>query len=173
MKILIAFDADLFGKGAVDLAAENLVLHLNAQEHEVEILRVPLPREGSSEAIKQMMLFKFIELSNVDRVIALTFPACLINHPNKSVWLLRQFQSPEVFDESTAEAIRSAYRSLVKDGSRVYTNSIDSSEELQRYAGIESISLSPPAVEIVDPISAREPESHSREWSRLIETLLA
>jgi hypothetical protein len=128
MRILIVFDSGLFKSGPADVAAEKLADKLISQKHEVEILRIPLPKTGSHEFIKQMMLVKGIEITNVDKVIALTFPACLINHPNKSIWLIQPFQIEgfeegfregnavaSVADQQVMTAFQLAYQSIHKD----------------------------------------------------------
>jgi glycosyltransferase involved in cell wall biosynthesis len=96
----------------------------------------------------------------IDRLIGLKFPAYLIPHPNKVLWILHQHRTAyELWDHPTAgdlidcpdgpvvrEAIRQADRELILEAKAVYALSQNVSGRLRRYSGIASEPLyHPPA----------------------------
>jgi glycosyltransferase involved in cell wall biosynthesis len=96
----------------------------------------------------------------IDRVIALKFPAYLIPHPNKVIWLLHQHRTAyELWDHPRAgdlihcpdgpiirDAIRQADRGLIPEAKAVFTLSMNVTGRLRRYSGIDSEPLyNPPA----------------------------
>jgi glycosyltransferase involved in cell wall biosynthesis len=96
----------------------------------------------------------------IDRVIGLKFPAYLVPHPHKVIWLLHQHRTAyELWNHPAAgdlihypdglvvrEAIRRADRALIPEAENIYTLSKNVSARLQRYSGIHAEPLyNPPA----------------------------
>ncbi len=100
MKVLIVNNMVPFSWGG----AEELAVHLEAAlikaGHEAEVLRIPFQTDPWMRIPSQMLLVHALELHNVDRVIALKFPAYLIRHPQKTLWLLHQYR--QAYDLSDA-----------------------------------------------------------------------
>lgn len=157
MKVLIVTNTELFLWGGAEELAENLALNLRLVGHDVEILRIPFFWKDPNEIINQMLLIRNIELYNVDKVIALKFPAYLINHPNKSIWLLHQFrQAYDLYHpgdgyfgsmengQEIVGAITNADTDVFNSMSKIYTNSATTSDRLNKYNGIISSPLPPP-----------------------------
>ena len=76
-------------RGAEELAG-HLCDQLNAT-HAVraEVLRIPFSWEPFDELTEQIFVNCALQLPNVDRVIALKFPAYLVPHSAKIIWLTR------------------------------------------------------------------------------------
>lgn len=157
MKVLIVTNTELFLWGGAEELAENLALNLRVVGHDVEILRIPFFWKDPNEIINQMLLVTNIELFNVDKVIALKFPAYLINHPNKSIWLLHQFRqaydlhkSDDGFfsglenEKELLDAIQLADSRDLGQVRTVYTISAKTSSRLLYFNGIQSTPLQPP-----------------------------
>jgi hypothetical protein len=53
-----------------------------------EVIRIPAASPPTERRIDDMVICRSLGLSNVDRVIALRFPAYLVAHPCKVCWLL-------------------------------------------------------------------------------------
>ena len=98
-----------------------------------------------------------MRIPNVDRVIALKFPAYFVPHPNKFLWLLHQFRqaydfwgtqfqhlpdSPE--GREIRETIIAADNSFLKEAKRIYTNSHVTADRLMRFNRFPAEVLYPP-----------------------------
>ena len=165
MKILIATSCVPFMRGSAEILAGNLRDALEAAGHEAELAAIPFKHYPPERIPEHMLACRLLDLTEtggvrIDRVIALRFPAYLIPHPNKVVWLLRQHRPAyELWDHPRAgdlihyadgpvvrEAIRQADRELIPEAKAVYTVSQNVSGRLRRYSGIDSEPLyNPPA----------------------------
>ena len=107
--------------------------------------------------IEEMLISKGMRLYNVDRVIGLKFPAYLIPHPQKVLWLLHQFrqaydlseagQSHLDFDETgraVKAAIRAADNACFAECRRIFCNSPVTQNRLMRFNGVSGEVLYPP-----------------------------
>ena len=88
----------------------------------------------------------------IDRVIGLKFPAYLVPHPHKVIWLLHQHRTAyELWDHPAAgdlihypdgpvvrEAIRQADRIFIPEAKAIYTLSRNVSGGLRRSPGIDA-----------------------------------
>jgi glycosyltransferase involved in cell wall biosynthesis len=141
--------------------AEELAMHLQKNiiigGHQAEIIRIPFQWEPPSQILNQMLLAKWVKLQNVDRVIALKFPAYLIEHPHKTLWLLHQYrQAYDLYDQgmsnisknSSGQALREAIKTAddlcFKDSQAIFTNSKVTQNRLLKYNGFQSEVLLPP-----------------------------
>ena len=99
MKVLVVNNMAPFVRGGAESLAEHLVKHLEIAGHEAELLRVPFQWEPATRIPSQMLMARAFELQNVDHVIALKFPAYLIQHPSKTIWLVHQYrQAYDLYD---------------------------------------------------------------------------
>ena len=101
MKVLIVNNAVPFVWGGAEELAVNLCRRLNALDGvEAEILRIPFKWEPKERIPAEIILNRNLEIMNVDRVIALKFPAYLLQHDRKTIWLLHQFrQAYDLIDD--------------------------------------------------------------------------
>ena len=142
--------------GAEELAV-NLKKNLLLAGHNAEILRTPFRWEPAIGIPSQMVMVRNFELFNVDHVIALKFPAYLIRHPRKSLWLLHQYrQAYDLFDTGHTNLppgpkgdllrtlIREGDNETFKESRRIYTNSEITQKRLKHYNGFDSEVLLPP-----------------------------
>jgi hypothetical protein len=143
-------------------AAEELAVHLQENiiiaGHEAEILRIPFQREPVTRIPSQMLMVRAFELWNVDHVIALAFPAYLIRHPKKTLWLLDQHrQTCHLFDMGQAilppggedselpTLIRNACTQSLAESRHVFTTSQATRQRLLEDCGCNASVLLPPA----------------------------
>ncbi|MEP6809878.1 MAG: glycosyltransferase family 4 protein, partial [Chthoniobacterales bacterium] len=90
----------------------------------------------------------------VDRLIGLKFPAYLIRHPNKVLWILHQHrQAYEMWDhplgdmircaggEEARDAIRRADAQLIPEAKAVFANSQNVANRLKQFCGLDSTPL--------------------------------
>ncbi|MBP0628111.1 glycosyltransferase family 4 protein [Cupriavidus sp. AcVe19-1a] len=157
MKVLVVNNMAPFVWGG----AEELAVHLRKQlivaGHEAEILRIPFQWEPATRIPSQMLMVRALELSNVDHVIALKFPAYLIRHPRKTLWLLHQYrQAYDLFDAGQTNLpagqagvdirrlIQNADNESFAECRHIYCNSEITRKRLQWYNGFDATVLLPP-----------------------------
>jgi glycosyltransferase involved in cell wall biosynthesis len=157
MKILIVNNMAPFLWGGAEELARHLQNNLNLAGHDAEILRIPFQWEPAARIPSQMLMARAFELSNVDHVIALKFPAYLIRHPRKTLWLLHQYRQAYDLYESghtnlppgqsgleLKSVIRNADNESFAECRRIFTNSEVTRQRLLKYNGFDSEVLLPP-----------------------------
>jgi len=165
MKALIVTCGVPFIRGGAEILAEGLRDAICAAGHQAEIVTLPFQSCPPSRIPEQMLACRLLDVTEtcsvrIDRVIGLKFPAYLVPHPHKVIWLLHQHRTAyELWDHPAAgdlihypdgpvirEAIRRADRAFIPEASAIYTLSRNVSERLQRYCGISAEPLyNPPA----------------------------
>lgn len=157
MKVLIVNNMAPFVWGGAEELATHLQKNLVIAGHEAEILRIPFQWEPATRIPSQMLMVRAFELWNVDHVIALKFPAYLIRHPQKTIWLLHQFrQAYDLFDvgqtnltngqtgENLKVIINNADNESFAESKNIFTNSEITRQRLLKYNGFNASVLLPP-----------------------------
>jgi glycosyltransferase involved in cell wall biosynthesis len=157
MKVLVVNNMAPFVWGGAEELAAHLQKNLTMMGHEAEIVRVPFHWEPATRIPSQMLMVRAFELLNVDRVIALKFPAYLIRHPRKTLWLLHQYrQAYDLFDAGQTNLppgprgielqtlIRNADNECLAESRRVFTNSEVTRQRLLKYNNFDATVLLPP-----------------------------
>lgn len=157
MKVLIVNNMAPFVWGGAEELAVHLQRNLMIAGHDAEVLRIPFQWEPSTRIPSQMMMVRAFELWNVDRVIALKFPAYLIRHPHKTLWLLHQYrQAYDLFDAGQSNLpqgqlgddlrtlIRNADNESFAESKHIFTNSEVTRQRLRKYNGFDAEVLLPP-----------------------------
>ena len=99
MNVLIVNNMAPFVWGGAEELAVNLRDQIKAAGHKSEVLRVPFQWEPAHGIPSQMVMARWLEFENVDRIIALKFPAYLAQHEHKTLWLLHQYrQAYDLFE---------------------------------------------------------------------------
>ena len=165
MKVLILTSGVPFVRGGAEILADSLQGALCAAGHEAEIVTIPFQSCPPSRIPEQMLACRLLDVTetcgiHIDRVIGLKFPAYLVRHPHKVMWLLHQHRTAyELWEHPAAgdlihyadgrvvrEAIRRVDRGLIPEAKAIYTLSRNVSQRLRRYSGIDSEPLyNPPA----------------------------
>lgn len=157
MKVLIVNNMAPFVWGGAEELAANLEKNLKLAGHDAEVLRLPFQWEPAARIPSQMLLVRAMELWNVDHVIGLKFPAYLIRHPKKTLWLLHQYrQAYDLFDagqtnlppgaegEQLRTLIRNADNQSFAESRHIFTNSELTRQRLAKYNGFDAEVLLPP-----------------------------
>lgn len=168
MKILVTTSQVPFISGGAEMHAQELVVALRAAGHQAEIVAIPFKWYPAEKILDTMLACRLLDLtescgSAIDLVIGLKFPAYLIPHPNKVLWILHQHrQAYELWDHPSygdlihapngrevREAIVRADRLLIPEARALFTNSRNVSGRLKKFCGIDSQPLyhPPPAAE--------------------------
>lgn len=164
MRIVIATAQVPFIRGGAEILAEGLLRALRSQGHATEIVAIPFKWYPPERILEQVLACRLLDLSEsggapIDRVIGLKFPAYLIPHPHKVLWLLHQFRTAyDLWDHpfgdldhypngpQVREAIQRIDQNLIPEAKAVFTISRNVSSRLWHYCGIDSVPLyHPPA----------------------------
>jgi glycosyltransferase involved in cell wall biosynthesis len=159
-----------FVRGGAEMLAESLVTALLEAGHDAEIVSVPFKWYPPDKILDHMLACRLLKLEDTgaraDRMIALKFPAYLIAHPDKVMWLLHQhrtaydaWDSPigDLIDAPEGHAVRQAIRAaddnIIPEFKAIYTLSQTVSDRLYRFNGIASTPLQhpPPGAERFGP----------------------
>lgn len=159
MRILIATAQVPFIRGGAEAHAEGLRDALCAAGHEAEIVAVPFKWYPPEKILEHMLACRLLDLTEVagtpvDLLIGLKFPAYLIPHPNKVVWVLHQHRTAyELWDHplgdliyapdgsQVRDAIQAADRRLLAQARALYANSTNVARRLKEYCGLDSTPL--------------------------------
>lgn len=159
MRILIATVQVPFIRGGAEVHAEGLRDALRDAGHETEIIAVPFKWYPPERILDHMLACRLLDLTEVmgtpvDLLIGLRFPAYLIPHPNKVLWILHQFRTAyELWDHQLGDliyspdgvevrdSIRQADRQLIAQARLVYANSANVAARLKYFCDIDATPL--------------------------------
>lgn len=175
MRIAVVHPQTPFVHGGAETHTEALVRALKAAGHEAEEVSVAGKWYPATELLHQMAVWRSLDLSEsnglpIDMVIALKFPAYLVPHERKVVWLIHQHRSayelwdhPEFADLSKQEegpAVRDMIvqsdRIALGEAKRIFTNSANVRDRLWNTIRLTSEVLYHPSP-IVEALLPREP----------------
>ena len=161
MRVLVVNNAAPFVRGGAEQLADQLVLRLNATKGvEAELLRIPFRWEPADCIVEQILLNFNLRIDQADRIIALKFPAYLIPHHCKILWLLHQFrQAYDLYESGMShlcdhqsgkqivQVVRSADDRCFRECRSIYTNSPVTQTRLRKFNGFDSTVLYPPLLD--------------------------
>jgi len=149
MRVAVCHPQTPFVRGGAETHAEALVRALQAAGHEAELVSVAGKWYPATEVVHQMAVWRSLDLSEsnglpIDAVIALKFPAYLVKHERKIVWLIHQHRTAyELWDHPVyADLARQEEGPIVRDviweadrvslgeAKRIFTNSRNVQERL-------------------------------------------
>ena len=156
-----------FVYGGAEQHAEGLRQAIERAGHQACIVALPFKWYPPDRVLDHLLACRLFDLSEsagvpIDRVIGLKFPAYLVPHPNKVLWILHQHRAAyDLWESSLGDLIRYPDGALVRDAvlaadqaylpeaRRIYGNSKNVTTRLLRYCGIEATPLyhPPPAAE--------------------------
>ena len=163
MRILICTPQVPFVSGGAELQVRYLKAAFIDQGHQAEIVSIPFQWHPPAQIVRSMLLWRMLDLNSangqpVDMVVALKFPAYLVRHPNKVIWLTHQHrQAYDLFgtdygdfgpdDEAikVREVIVEADARIIPEARRVYAISKTVAERLREFNGIAAEPLYHPA----------------------------
>lgn len=162
MRILIATTHVPFVSGGAETLAEGLRDALRSAGHEAEIVAVPFKWYPAERILDQMLACRLLDLTEsagtpVDLMIGLKFPAYLIPHPNKVVWILHQHRTAyELWDHPLCDlvhspdgihvrdVIRHADRRILPEARSIFALSRNVAARLERFCDIKAAPLYAP-----------------------------
>ena len=98
MRIAVCHPQTPFARGGAEAHAEGLVRALREAGHEAELVTVAGAWFPGNMLVHQMAFWRSMDLAEsnrlrIDAVIALKFPAYLVPHERKIVWLIHQHRT--------------------------------------------------------------------------------
>jgi len=175
MRVAVLHPQSAFVRGGAETHTEALVRALNEAGHEAELVTIAGKWYPATELAHQMAVWRSFDISEsnglrVDAVIALKFPAYLVKHERKIVWLIHQHRSayelwdhPEFADLSRQEEgsrlrdmIWQADRVSLGEAKRIFTNARNTADRLWNTLRLSSEPLYHPSP-IVETLLGMEP----------------
>lgn len=98
MRIVVANTLVPFVRGGAEDSADRLVAALRAAGHEVQPVAVPFRWYPAEETLNHMLACGLLDVTvwqggDVDLFIGLRFPAYLMPHPRKRIWLYHEYRA--------------------------------------------------------------------------------
>jgi glycosyltransferase involved in cell wall biosynthesis len=168
LRIAIATAQVPFIKGGAEALAASFRQELLAQGHECEIVSIPFKWYPPERVLDCMAIARLVDLTEVngqriDKVIGMKFPAYLLEHPNKTIWLMHQHrQAYELHGTEfgdlhkseegkvVAEEIKRWDNACFGEQAEVFTISKTVADRLQTYNGVKGTPLYPPPMNYKD-----------------------
>jgi glycosyltransferase involved in cell wall biosynthesis len=161
MKIAIVTNTAPFIYGGAEFHADALRDSLLQAGHDVETIRIPFQWHPPELILDQILAVRLMRLENVDRVIAMKFPAYYIPHPHKIIWLIHQFRQAydlwgtehQCIPDTPAgamlrRAIHQADNTYLPEASKIFTNNPVVAQRLLQFNQISAEPLYPPPQDI-------------------------
>lgn len=165
--ILICTTQVPFTAGGAESHVEGLRRALIAAGYQAEIVALPFKWYPPTEIMRGAMAWRMLDLTAangqpIDLVIGMKFPAYLVAHENKVLWILHQYRAAynlwgTPFDDLSTypegvrvrEWIKHCDERFIPEARKVFANSKTVAERLRRYNNIESEPLyhPPPLVD--------------------------
>ena len=169
MRVLIATVQVPFVRGGAEMLADGLQAALIAAGHQAALVKLPFKWYPPERMIEQMLAARLFDLTAssgiaVDRVIGLRFPAYLVPHPNKVLWLLHQYRTAydlwgtELCElmhapngREVRDAIHAADRAFIPEARARFTIAQNVANRLRRFCGIDANALyhPPPSADLL------------------------
>lgn len=159
MRILIATVQVPFIRGGAENHSEGLRDALREAGHEADIVAIPYSWDSPEIIVEHLLACRLLKLSTrsgtcADLLIGLKFPAYLIPHPAKVLWILHQHrQAYDLWDHPLGDlarfpngaqvraAIQRADCQLIPEARAVFANSHNVARRLKKFCGIDSTPL--------------------------------
>lgn len=149
-----------FIHGGAEIHAEGLVSALTRSGFEVDLFAIPFKAYPPEKLLDHMLacrLFDFSESEGrpIDLLIGLKFPAYMVPHSNKVIWLMHQHrQAYDLWDDPQGgdlihhphglrirEAVTRSDKQFIGEAQAIFANSLNVANRLRRYCGISSTVL--------------------------------
>lgn len=171
MNILICTSQVPFISGGAELHVANLKQALSEAGHETDVVALPFKWYPPREIIRSALAWRMLDVTEangkpVDMVIGMKFPAYLVEHPRKVLWVIHQYRSAydmagTDYDDlagyadgtSTRMFVKHADETFIPGAVKVYANSQNVAARMLRFNKIQSEPLyhPPPRAELLSP----------------------
>lgn len=143
-----------FVRGGAELLVESLKRELVARGFDAEIVQLPYKWYPKEQLINSIFQWKLVDLEEycgqkIDLVIPTKFPSYMIQHSNKTIWLMHQFR--QIYDqygtqysdytdedEPFMKLIKREDERAFRETDKVYTIAQNTTNRLKKFNGIDS-----------------------------------
>lgn len=151
-----------FIHGGAEVLVDQLTQALKRHGHSVDVITIPFKWYPNEEIIKNALVWRMLDIDvsetigrPIDLVICTKFPAYLVKHPNKILWLCHQYRQAydlynthfNEFVTKESQMIRDLIIELdnrfIREAKRVFTISQNVSNRLLKYNNIQSMPVYP------------------------------
>jgi glycosyltransferase involved in cell wall biosynthesis len=154
MRIAVVNTQAPFVSGGAEEHARRLCEELRAAGHQVELVAIPFNWNSPDSILDHAVAAASLDIGSffgqsVDLMIGLRFPAYLVQHPNKVIWLIHQYRDAYDLWEAGRSGLRhcekgNLVRQIIHDmdtkalseAKLLYANSRNVSERLRRFNGL-------------------------------------
>src|SRR3954447_5283793 len=171
MNILICTAQVPFVAGGAELHVANLKRALIEAGHEADVVALPFKWYPPREIIRSALAWRMLDVTEangkpVDMVIGMKFPAYLVEHPRKVLWVIHQYRSAydmagTEYDDfhnyadgvSTRMFVKRSDEKFIPAALKVYANSQNVAARMLRFNNIHSEPLyhPPPRADLLSP----------------------
>lgn len=149
-----------FVEGGAEIHARNLLSEFKARKIDADLITFPFKWYPPQSIVDSIAISRMLDLTEsmgvtIDKIIGLKFPAYLIPHPNKILWILHQHRTAyDLWDDhdfgdlinfpdgrSVRDTIRYADEKFIPEARAIYTNSENVSARLLQNNNIQSTPL--------------------------------
>jgi glycosyltransferase involved in cell wall biosynthesis len=145
-----------FVKGGAEILIESLGKELQDRNYKCDIVQIPFKWHPKEMIMRSCLAARMLDLTEsyaakIDILIAFKFPAYVVNHPNKVVWLFHQhreiydFYNTDFTTFTESDEDHDLRLSLVRldqkvltEAKKLFSCSQNVAERLRKYCGIES-----------------------------------
>lgn len=179
MRVLIVYTMTPFETTPTRLLARELEEQLLQRGYDAEILAIPFKADNFTDLLSQMMMVRAFELTHTDRIIALDFPAYLIRHTHKILWILDLSLRMQYYihdnneSSSVVKMITAADVQTFHEAKKIFMGTQEAISVLPKSLCHQAILLSPPVCMNQDEVVISNPELRSSTWNITIERLLS
>ncbi len=156
MRILICTTQVPFTSGGAEAHVANLRAALIEHGHEAEIVAMPFQWNPPAQIVTSMLAWRMLDFTQcngrtIDLVVGMKFPAYLVRHPNKVLWVLHQHKQAyellgtefgDLRDDEESQRVKDiivdADTRLIPEARRVFANSRTVAERMYKYNGIRA-----------------------------------
>jgi len=157
MKIAILNTFAPFTFGGAEYLAESLCQKLKTYGYNANVIKIAFKWYPAQKVLESMLSATLLKLHNTDKVIALKFPAYLVSHPNKVVWLTHQFRQAydlwgtdyqdipnTIAGQQTREMIFNADNAAFNETKKIFAISDVVADRLKKFNRTDAEVLYPP-----------------------------
>lgn len=157
MKIAVVSTHAPFIWGGAEQLAFFAAKHLKAAGVDAHLIRIPCRWEPAERLTDEMIAFRRLRLDSYDRVISMKWPAYLIEHPRKTIWLIHQYRQAydmwdagqsNIPDTRRGRVIRQAIHEMdnraFAEARNMFVITRQIQARLKKYNGLDAPMIEPP-----------------------------
>jgi glycosyltransferase involved in cell wall biosynthesis len=146
-----------FVRGGAEIHAETLIEELRRRRIEADLITLPFKWYPPQTILASVAMCRLVDLTEsngrkIDQIIGLKFPAYLVHHPKKVIWVLHQHRAAydlwdhpqfgDLINFSDGAAVRSAIHyadsQFIPEARAIYATSRNVANRLKRFNNIDA-----------------------------------